>query len=208
MSYEFDHAGDTFGYTPNADVAQGTLVFLGDVCGVAERPIAANVLGALTLRGVFPLPKATTGGSAIAAGKRVMWDPVNLIITTVASAGFKTVGTTEFASIDADASQMVKLDGFASGAKKLVGGQITFASAKDTIATGLTSVDWCGATLNSDPVLTCDGAQADPGNQAGAPIAGSIFVSAWMPTSNANPTRIAATGFAAKKASWWAFGAV
>lgn len=90
--------------------------------------------------------------------------------------------------------------------KAVVTGQTTLTSAATTVATGLATVDQAVACLESDPVLTCDRANAAVGNQSGAPAAGSIILKAWMPTSNADPTPIAATGFASKKVNWIAVG--
>lgn len=61
--------GDVLDYTPAAAVAAGEVVVIGALVGVAPRPIAANVMGALAVEGVFEIPCATgaTGaqGSAI-----------------------------------------------------------------------------------------------------------------------------------------------
>jgi predicted RecA/RadA family phage recombinase len=61
--------GDVLDYTPAAAVAAGDVVVIGALVGVAPRAIAANVMGALQVEGVFEIPCATgaTGaqGSAI-----------------------------------------------------------------------------------------------------------------------------------------------
>lgn len=61
--------GDILDYTPAAAVAAGEVVVIGSLVGVAPRPIAANVMGALAVEGVYEIPCATgaTGaqGSAI-----------------------------------------------------------------------------------------------------------------------------------------------
>lgn len=84
-------------------------------------------------------------------------------------------------------------------------GQRTTVAASDDVDTGLTTVLAAGAGLESDPVLTCDRAQAVIGDQAGAPAAGHILIKTFMPTSVSNPTPIAATAFS-KKVNWWAIG--
>lgn len=62
-------AGDLLDYTPAAAVAAGDVVVIGALVGVAPRPIAAGVMGALAVEGVFEIACATgaTGaqGSAI-----------------------------------------------------------------------------------------------------------------------------------------------
>jgi predicted RecA/RadA family phage recombinase len=59
---------DAVDYTPSSDVTAGQVVVQGDLIGVAKRPIPANTLGALTTEGIYDFPKATGGGSGIAAG--------------------------------------------------------------------------------------------------------------------------------------------
>ena len=70
----FVQDGCAIDYTPGAAVAAGNVVVQGALIGVAKRPIAANELGALSVEGVFDFPKATGGGSAVAAGVNVYWD--------------------------------------------------------------------------------------------------------------------------------------
>ena len=88
---------------------------------------------------------------------------------------------------------------------RIARGQMTTATASDTVVTGLTTVVSAVANLESAPVLTCDRANGNIGNQSGAPAAGSILITTWMPTSNSNPTPIAATTFS-KLVNWIAVG--
>lgn len=90
--------------------------------------------------------------------------------------------------------------------KTFAAGQTTLTSAATTVVTGLSSVDEVVASLESDPVLTCDRVSATIGNQSGAPAAGSVILKAWMPTATGDATPIAATGFASKKVNWIAVG--
>lgn len=84
-------------------------------------------------------------------------------------------------------------------------GQSITVTADDTIATGLAgALAVVVATLDDDPSLTCAYVSANIGTQAGAPAAGSFYLKTWMPTSNANPTPIAATTFG-KKVNWVAY---
>lgn len=94
--------------------------------------------------------------------------------------------------------------GVAAGYKIARGVHETVA-AVDTVVTGLSTVVAVVVSLESDPVLTCDRATASIGTQAGAPAAGSVYISTWMPTSNADPTPVAATAFS-KKVNWIAIG--
>lgn len=53
MQAQFVHNGDFIDYTPDADVAAGEVVVQDALVGIATRPIAANTLGSLAVRGVF-----------------------------------------------------------------------------------------------------------------------------------------------------------
>jgi hypothetical protein len=95
-----------------------------------------------------------------------------------------------------------------AGGYKIARGQLSTASASDTVVTGLTTVVSVVATLESDPVDTCSVATAQVGDQAGAPAAGSVIIKTWKPTTGGaagNPTLIAATAFT-KKVNWIAIG--
>jgi predicted RecA/RadA family phage recombinase len=100
--------GETIDYTPTAFVAAGTVVVQGDLVGVANLDIAANILGALTVFGVFDVAKATSGGSALAAGTTVYWDATNNVATATAT-GNKLMGKVVRAAADADATVRVRL---------------------------------------------------------------------------------------------------
>lgn len=64
--------GRTIDHTPGTAVAVGAVVEIGDgLIGIAERPIAANQLGALAVEGVFNLAK---DNSIVAAGAALYWD--------------------------------------------------------------------------------------------------------------------------------------
>jgi hypothetical protein len=86
-----------------------------------------------------------------------------------------------------------------------VSGVAVTVTADDTIVTGLSSLISVVVSLEDDPVLTCDRATANLGNQTGAPAAGSFYLKTWEPTSVSNPTPAAATTFG-KKVSWIAIG--
>lgn len=102
------HEGESIDYTPGADVVVGQVVVQGDLVGVAEHAIPANTLGSLSVWGVYDFPKATTVGSAIAAGTIVYWDSVNGVATATA-AGNKKIGTTVLAAADADSKVRVRM---------------------------------------------------------------------------------------------------
>lgn len=147
-----------------------------------------------------------------------LYKDTTLALATLLSAAFLNAASSVsvgdvvlLVGLDGTTHARVTADARASGGNLnlnrtgFVSGTAATVTASDTIVTGLQKVYACGATLNDAPVLTCDRASATPGTQAGAPAAGSIYLQTWMPTSNANPTPIAATTFG-KNASWWAFG--
>lgn len=91
------------------------------------------------------------------------------------------------------------------GGFRMARGQKSTASASDTVVTGLSNVVIAIANLESAPVIGCMWATAAIGDQAGTPAAGSILIKTWMPTSNSDPTPLAATTFT-KVVSWLAIG--
>lgn len=104
----FIQEGSAIDYTPGADVAAGDVVVQGDLVGITRLAIKANVLGALAVTGVFEVPKATGGGTALGVGTIVYWDAVNIRATTTA-AGNKQLGKVVKAAADADAKVRVRL---------------------------------------------------------------------------------------------------
>lgn len=88
---------------------------------------------------------------------------------------------------------------------KMAAGQITTASASDTVVTGLSRVIAAVANLEDAPVIGCDRAQAVIGDQAVTPAAGSILVKTYKPTATGDATPVAATT-TGKKVNWTAIG--
>lgn len=106
----FVHDGNAIDYTPGSAVASGDVVVQGELVGIAKTAIAANALGALVVDGVFDLPKATGGSTAITAGALVYWDATNSVATTDDASGTnKLLGKTIAAAADADATVRVRL---------------------------------------------------------------------------------------------------
>jgi len=71
---QFIHNGDSIDYTPGAAVAAGDVVVQGDLIAIAKLDIAVGQRGALATVGVFDVPKATGGGTDIAAGAKLWWN--------------------------------------------------------------------------------------------------------------------------------------
>ena len=104
------HEGDAIDYTPGSDVAAGDVVVLTDLIGIARTPIKANERGSLAVAGVFDLPKATGGGTAISAGAKVYWDEANTVATTDDGGGAnKLLGKVVKAAADEDATVRVRM---------------------------------------------------------------------------------------------------
>jgi len=104
----FVHDGNSVDYTPGSAVTAGDVVVQGELVGVAKVDIAASVLGALAVTGVFDFPKATGGGTAITAGANCYWDAANTRATTTSS-GNKLIGKCVKAAADADATVRIRM---------------------------------------------------------------------------------------------------
>jgi hypothetical protein len=115
-------------------------------------------------------------------------------------------GTLNVGSTKIDADKIALLTQGVAGGYKIARGQRTMLSASDTVATGLATVVSVVASMDSDPILTCDRATASIGNQTDAPIAGSVYLKVWMPTATGDATPAAASGFAGIKVNWIAIG--
>ena len=82
----FAYDGDSIEYTPAADVTAGDVIAQNDMVAVAKVDIAANVKGALAIKGVFDVPKDTGSNTDIDAGEKVYWDDSGEVATTTSSA--------------------------------------------------------------------------------------------------------------------------
>lgn len=92
-----------------------------------------------------------------------------------------------------------------AGGYKIARGIRTTGAAQEDVATGLTTVVAAVTCLVGDPGLTHMWTSCTPGDQAGAPAAGSIRIFSWKPTAADNVTPIAATSTFANTA-WIAIG--
>ena len=104
----FSYEGVSMEYTPNADVAAGVVVVVGDTVAVAVRDLEADVIGTLQIQGVFLMPKAVLSTSAIAQGVKVYWDAGSEVVTTTAGSN-KVAGYTVLAAGATDATVAVRL---------------------------------------------------------------------------------------------------
>ena len=71
MQATYVQKGHQIDYTPSSAVVAGQVIVLGNTVGIANVPIAASALGALTVEGLFDVAKAT---GAITVGAAVYWD--------------------------------------------------------------------------------------------------------------------------------------
>jgi len=90
----FVQEGDSIEYTPGVDLAAGDVVAQGILIGVAMRPIPANTLGALRVRGIFDLPKEAGVPFIEDFGERVYWDPLAGVATATPTAPNQPLGST------------------------------------------------------------------------------------------------------------------
>lgn len=93
-------------HTPSSAVAAGGVVVLNDLVTVAPVAIAANALGAVSVDGVWDMPKAT---GAIGQGALVYWDATAGNVTTTAS-GNKRAGKAAKAAASGDATVQVLIN--------------------------------------------------------------------------------------------------
>jgi len=83
MKAVYVQKGDSINHTPSSDVAAGDVVAIGpDLLGMAKLDIKEGELGALSLVGVFDMPKEAGGGKDIEAGENVYWNAATQIVTT------------------------------------------------------------------------------------------------------------------------------
>jgi len=108
---QFIHDGNAIDHTPVAAVAAGDVVVQNDLIGIAKLDIAAGALGALSVTGVFDLPKTAGVGEAIGAGEKVYWDVAQSVAKTDDEAGAnKYLGKTILDAGDDDATVRVRLE--------------------------------------------------------------------------------------------------
>ena len=77
-------SGAQVDYTPASAVTAGQVVEIGSIPMVAELPIAADEVGALSCEGVFDVPKTS---DVFSAGDAVYWNSSGTPVTGDASSG-------------------------------------------------------------------------------------------------------------------------
>jgi len=179
----------------------GPVAVLDDVDDVGYATLARGVTGILLDDTVAGTGTVKTGGvqritvdDAYSAGD---------ILTLGASGKATAITATEPALVriladtaaDNDIVECELLASFPLAGSELVrvSGEVTPTSASHTVVTGLSLVTWSQAGLKGAPTLTHMFSQADKGDQAGTPAAGSILIVSQKPTGAADVTPIAAT---------------
>lgn len=105
----FIQEGDSIDFTPSANVTGGDIVLFGagatGMVGVAKTDIAANVLGAAAIEGVFEFP---TAEALATVGTKVYLTAAGLVTATV---GTNTpLGRTVAPSTDTDTKVRVSIN--------------------------------------------------------------------------------------------------
>lgn len=96
-------------YTPGVAVAEGAVVVIGDYPVVSHTDMEAGVMGAVAIRGgIYRMPKASGGSTAIAGRKRVYWDAGNQRVTETAASNKGFGITSPNGSVDADTTVEVE----------------------------------------------------------------------------------------------------
>ena len=99
MKARYVQRGESIDYIPEADVAAGDIIKVGNLVGVAKLDIKAGELGALALTGVYEVAKAA--GTAFAAGAEVGWHAASKKAVAAGASGSAKFG---HAVADADAA--------------------------------------------------------------------------------------------------------
>lgn len=200
----FIQEGKSIDHVASGAVAAGDVVVLDNMIGIAKSPIDDTDTGALSVEGVFSLPKAAV---AVTVGQKVYWDSsaTQCVVTPASDDYF--LGLAVEAAASGDARVKVKINEAVAqpsvegvGPGYAIARGVSSITGTSTFATGLATVVACGASLGENAALTGNAVSVDP-----APgTAGQITVKVWKPTASGDCTPIAAT--AAKSVNWWAIG--
>ncbi len=106
MATNYVQRGDALNYTAGADIQSGDFVLIGAIGGVAKTDIANGKSGAVHIKGVFSVAKAS---GAVTQGAKLYWNSSNSNLTTTAS-GNTFVGVAAEAAASGDASVKVLLN--------------------------------------------------------------------------------------------------
>lgn len=106
MATNYVQEGKALNYTAGADIKSGDFVLIGALGGVAKTDIANGKSGAVHVKGVFSVAKAS---GAITQGAKLYWNSTNSNLTTTAS-GNTFVGVAAEAAASGDATVKLLLN--------------------------------------------------------------------------------------------------
>ncbi len=109
MTAEYIQEGNNLDYTNATEtaIAAGTLVVMGEICGIAACTIQPGETGVITTTGVWSLPK---DDAAITAGAKVYYDDDAGEVTATASSN-TFIGIAAAAAAAGDTAAAVRLNG-------------------------------------------------------------------------------------------------
>lgn len=106
MATNYVQRGEALNYTAGADIKSGDFVLIGALGGIAKTDIANGKSGAVHVKGVFSVAKAS---GAVTQGAKLYWNSTNSNLTTTAS-GNTFVGVAAEAAASGDATVKVLLN--------------------------------------------------------------------------------------------------
>ena len=106
MATNYVQEGKALNYTAGADIKSGDFVLIGALGGVAKTDIANGKSGAVHVKGVFSVAKAS---GAVTQGAKLYWNSTNSNLTTTAS-GNTIVGVAAEAAASGEATVKLLLN--------------------------------------------------------------------------------------------------
>ena len=112
MAKNFVCDGNVMDYTNRGAsvIASGAVVPMAAMIGVAEADIAPGQVGAVSVVGVFNLPKKTGSGAALTAGGGAWWDDTNKYIVGAEASGLIPAGKVFADAGDSAATARIKIN--------------------------------------------------------------------------------------------------
>jgi predicted RecA/RadA family phage recombinase len=149
-------------HTPAGALTRGDIVVTVSRIGIAVRDIGAGSVGELCVEGVAAFPKATSGGSAIPDGTRLYYNASTHIVSITASDGL-FIGAAAAVSVDADATQLVRLNASGVGTGTAVATVIAAVAGTLTGTVDGTIADIAATAASTAGTTTPSAAQVDAG---------------------------------------------
>ncbi len=107
MQAQYVHDGKAVDFTPDVDVAVGSIVVQGDLVGITKRDIKAGSLGSIAVEGVFDIPKDPVDANAFDAGSKVYVDDIGNVVSD--EVGNKYLGKVVADAAEADSFVRIRL---------------------------------------------------------------------------------------------------